>query len=57
MGVRLTDGGMLAGTVRVNTSTALKARPLLRVTFEDLGNNEYNRNTSRLPQRAKCGTF
>jgi hypothetical protein len=45
MGVRLTDGDMLAGAVRVTTSTQSKRDHFRgRVSFEDLGNNEYNRN-------------
>lgn len=44
MGVRVTDG-MLAGTVRVTTSTRTKRDHFRRrVSFGDLGNNEYNRN-------------
>lgn len=45
MGVRLTDGDILAGAVRVTTSTPTKRDHFRgRVSFEDLGNNEYNRN-------------
>lgn len=44
MGVRLNDE-MLAGAVRVTTSTPDKRDHFRgRVSFEDLGNNEYNRN-------------
>jgi hypothetical protein len=44
MGVRVSDD-MLAGTVRVTTSTPSKRDHLRsRVSFEELGNNEYNRN-------------
>ena len=44
MGVRLNDE-MLAGTVRVTTSTPDKRDHFRgRVSFEELGNNEYNRN-------------
>ena len=36
---------MLAGTVRVTTSTPKKREHFRgRVSFEDLGNNDYNRN-------------
>jgi hypothetical protein len=45
MGVRLTDGDTLAGAVRVTTSTPNKRDHFRgRVSFEDLGSNEYNRN-------------
>lgn len=44
LGVQLNDGS-LAGIVRVTTSTPQKRDHLRsRVSFEDLGNNEYNRN-------------
>lgn len=44
MGVQLNDE-MLAGIVRVTTSTPQKRDHLRgRVSFEDIGNNEYNRN-------------
>jgi hypothetical protein len=44
MGVRL-QSDMLAGTVRVTTSTPAKRDHFRnRVSFEELGNNEYNRN-------------
>jgi len=44
MGVQLNDE-MLAGIVRVTTSTASKRDHFRqRVSFEDLSNNEYNRN-------------
>ena len=44
LGVRL-SGDMLAGTVRVTTSTPGKRDHFRnRVSFEELGNNEYNRN-------------
>jgi hypothetical protein len=44
MGVRVSDD-MLAGTVRVTTSTPNKRGHFRnRVSFEELGNNEYNRN-------------
>lgn len=44
MGVRL-NNEMLAGTVRVTTSTPKKRDHFRgRVSFEELGNNEYNRN-------------
>lgn len=44
MGVRL-DDEMLAGAVRVTTSTpGMRDHFRGRVSFEDLGNNEYNRN-------------
>jgi hypothetical protein len=44
MGIQLNDG-TLAGIVRVTTSTPQKRDHLRgRVSFEDLGNNEYNRN-------------
>lgn len=44
LGVRL-DGDMLAGAVRVTTSTPEKRDHFRdRVGFEELGNNEYNRN-------------
>jgi hypothetical protein len=45
MGMRLTDGDMLAGAVRVTASTPAKRDHFrCRVSFQDLGNNEYNRN-------------
>ena len=44
MGVRVSDD-VLAGTVRVTTSTPDKRDHFRnRVSFEELGNNEYNRN-------------
>jgi hypothetical protein len=44
MGVRVSDD-LLAGTVRVTTSTPNKRDHFRnRVSFEELGNNEYNRN-------------
>lgn len=44
MGVRI-QGEMLAGTVRVTASTPSKRDHFRsRVSFEDMGNNEYNRN-------------
>ena len=44
MGVRVADE-MLAGAVRVTTSTPGRRNHFRgRVSFEDLGNNEYNRN-------------
>ena len=44
MGVRVTDE-MLAGTVRVSASTPNKRDHFRnRVSFEEIGNNEYNRN-------------
>ncbi len=44
MGVRVSDD-VLAGTVRVTTNTPNKRDHFRnRVSFEELGNNEYNRN-------------
>ncbi|MGO9603119.1 MAG: ThiF family adenylyltransferase [Candidatus Binataceae bacterium] len=45
IGVRIADDDMLAGALRVTTSTPSKREHFRsRVSFEDLGDNEYNRN-------------